>query len=1012
MKKQKNSVGKVIKRGVIGSVLKLSQDMDLTKFTEGNDIYYDDVEEKLNIPYINREEVPLAMDVFKPKVEEGTELPVLVTIHGGGLTIGDRKLSRPFARMVAHKGYLVFSVEYRLAPKANVCQELDDVCAGLNLVGEQLVNYDVDFTRMFIAAESAGAYLALYVTAMTKSKKLQEVIGYKPSRMNFKALGLMSPMIYTNQNDPCGWLLSDQIYGEKRVDEEFLELMNPEHPEIINNIPPTFVTSSNGDFINHYSTMFTDALKKLGKPYKYVYYADEELQHAFSTMQPTHPKSIDSIDKMLAYFEKVAKETYEKTLKNSEINKQIKQVEDRIADNSIDDQRIYSYLKERAKADPDRNNAVAIIDCTRQYTYSEMFDEWDKYAKVFSGLKITSKNKSRVAIAGTISAEPLFAFYGLNMVGVTVSMFSYPDFLKGGRWKAMVEKEKITDLVISDLLLTPGTFKEILAEKEKLGIRNIILTHSLLGGPTVGPAELTFNEFNYHAIKRMSEAIYINDLFDKYKDTKIAYAKQTGEDIALITHTSGSTKGTRKPLPYTNRSVNHVSTALPNGFCFILENKQRLRIAPSFDFSSFVNIGGNVNMSLATGYAVVLTAFGFMNPKFIKAVKYYQLNVMVAGSFMVDNWMKMDYDDIDFSSMLLMSMGGSFISLEKKKKYKEFFESKGLKSQIVYGYGMSEAGGASLAVREDTPDDVLGYPINKNDFRIKDEKTGKFYKISNKERTGIMYARSDSMSSNMLDGEVLFELTKIDGLDFVCTNDLVHQNKDGSLSYVGRADKFFVNNEGVRFEAGLLETVISQNGIVDKCAIVPVLDKRIHDTVPVLYLVLNDQDDITNKIKNLLLDVYQNNEKLKGTVIPSQVMVVKDIPLGTSGKIDTYKITRTRLEGSAYNLTPVLKNKELIDLKIEYAESLSSIKAGDLPEGMGQDSAFNVFDMMQGGVKLPKFKLPELPKLEMPEIDLSKLTKNIDMDKMMANSKKYMKYGNRLVGLLYKQEIHDEDFED
>ena len=74
-----------------------------------------------------------------------------------------------------------------------------------------------------------------------------------------------------------------------------------------------------------------------------------------------------------------------------------------------------------------------MIDCTREYTYAQMFTEWERYARVFSALGITGENKSRVAIGGTISAEPLFAFYALNMTGAEVSMFSYPDFLSGGQ---------------------------------------------------------------------------------------------------------------------------------------------------------------------------------------------------------------------------------------------------------------------------------------------------------------------------------------------------------------------------------------------------------------------------------------------------------------------------------------------------------------------------------------------------------------------------------------------------
>ena len=119
-----------------------------------------------------------------------------------------------------------------------------------------------------------------------------------------------------------------------------------------------------------------------------------------------------------------------------------------------------------------------------------MFIEWERYARVFSALGMTVENGARVGIAGAISAEPLFAFYGLNMTGASVSMLSYPDFLPAGQWQTMTEKEKLTDLVLSDIMVTPELWPALQKAKNELGLRNIILLHSHLGGPCTGPAEL------------------------------------------------------------------------------------------------------------------------------------------------------------------------------------------------------------------------------------------------------------------------------------------------------------------------------------------------------------------------------------------------------------------------------------------------------------------------------------------------------------------------------------------
>ena len=276
--------------------------IDQQEEEEKPDLPYE-VEESLNNPYMNRQEVALAMDIFKPKTEKGRELPVIVVIHGGGLVMGDRKISRRFSRILAGHGYLVFSVEYRLAPRANCAEQLDDVCAGMDIIGRELVNYDVDFSRIFLIAESAGAYLATYVTAMRGSEKLQEAIGYEPSKMVFKAVGLVSGMFYTGKRDLIGLLLSEQFYGDKRNNKTFLKYMDPENPEILDHLPPAFLVTSRGDFLNNYTLLFHDALKKEKKRTHLLYYRDKDLLHAFVMSQPTHEKSQEAIHKMLAWFE-------------------------------------------------------------------------------------------------------------------------------------------------------------------------------------------------------------------------------------------------------------------------------------------------------------------------------------------------------------------------------------------------------------------------------------------------------------------------------------------------------------------------------------------------------------------------------------------------------------------------------------------------------------------------------------------------------------------------------------
>jgi|GEM_PF-912952 len=995
----KGKIKKVIKREVVRAVLERTQGIDMEKLgapKAENAVHFDNVEEILNIPYMNRDEVPLGMDIFRPIVPEGTEMPVIVTIHGGGLTMGDRKISRPFGRILANKGYLVFSIEYRLAPRANVCMELDDICAGLDLVGQKLVDYDVDFDRIFMAAESAGAYLAAYVTAMKGSKKLQEAIGYEPTRVSFKAIGLLSGMLYTNRKDPGGWMLADQIYGEKRADENFLQYMNPEHPEIINNLPPCFLVTSKADFLNNYSFLMDEALKKAGKPCKLLYYGDDDLMHAFTTLQTDHPKAIDSIDRMLAWFEEQAKLQASAKRRKKTLSAKREKMTEAMNDGSLDNQKVWQYIKERASVEPERLYQPAILDCSRTYTYAQMFEEWDKYARVFSALGITDKNKSRVAIVGSISAEPLFSFYAANMTGAAVSMFSYPDLLPGGRWKTMVEKEHITDMVISDIMVTPQMWYEIRKAKEEFGLKNVILLHSRMGGPCIGPAEMVFNEFNYNALKRIPDVQFMDDLVYQYRNEEIRYGKKTGDGIAVICHTSGTTNGTRKPLPFTDRKLNRLCSDSPTGVpksvftgmeemikagCFdptefagfgesSSSDLGRIVIIPPFDFSAASNINGFVNMSFASGNTIVLTFFGFLHPKFVRAFKYYNVFLAFSSGFMLDQWMTLpDIEKDAFSSLRILGFGGSYISPAKMEKYEAFLKEHGFKGICFQGYGMSETSGNLFLRPKYSDEDTIGFPDDIDNIRLFDEESGSFHTIKEGVMDGVLYSRSDTMCLNMLDGEKLFDLTEIDGKDYICTYDVVHVDDKGSLSYVGRANQFFTNNEGVKFESGLVEKQLSGQPNINLCGIVPVLDKRIHDTVPLLYVVPEHKENAAEEISKAILDVYTKDEKLKDSVLPSQFVVVDKIPVGATGKIDVYNITRNRTVGTAYNIIPVKTDGVLTDVKYEKAEQINSHTAGTLPEGMGKDSAFGVFDLFTGTPKtLNLKKVPEKVKEKKDEL--------------------------------------------
>ena len=270
----------------------------------------DGINEYTNIPYTNHSGKELLMDIFEPIVEKGTELPVIVNIHGGGLIGGSKNLSVGFCRQLAKRGYLVFSLEYRLIPEVRVYEQFDDVCAGMDCIGRKLVEFDVDFTRIYMVAESAGVYLATYVAAMKHSEALQNAIGYKPTKMVFRAMGLISGMFYTTRNDMLGRFLSGSIYGKDARSKEMAEYTNPEHPEIINNIPPCYLITSKADMLERYTLDFAGELGNKGiEHYLRHMGSDPKLLHAFPVLNPALPESERVIDEIVDWFKQHAPTT-------------------------------------------------------------------------------------------------------------------------------------------------------------------------------------------------------------------------------------------------------------------------------------------------------------------------------------------------------------------------------------------------------------------------------------------------------------------------------------------------------------------------------------------------------------------------------------------------------------------------------------------------------------------------------------------------------------------------------
>ncbi|HSL01361.1 MAG TPA: alpha/beta hydrolase [Rubrobacteraceae bacterium] len=108
----------------------------------------------------------LELDVWRPPggtsaVDEPGGRPAVVLVHGGGWRTGYPSKTPRWDAWLAEQGYVVFDIEYRLAPPPRWLDAPGDVKCAVGWVKRNAARYDVDPDRVALIGHSAGGHLAL-----------------------------------------------------------------------------------------------------------------------------------------------------------------------------------------------------------------------------------------------------------------------------------------------------------------------------------------------------------------------------------------------------------------------------------------------------------------------------------------------------------------------------------------------------------------------------------------------------------------------------------------------------------------------------------------------------------------------------------------------------------------------------------------------------------------------------------------------------------------------------------
>ena len=216
----------------------------------------DGVDFSENIAYADDNKKAHRMDIFRPQNAKDTMLPVIINVHGGGLLLGNKEFNRYFCALLCKKGFLVYSIEYRLVPDCMIFDQLRDVFAAMDFIKKRVKPDGGDLSHVYMVGDSGGACLITYANAIQNSYKIAKAAGVKPSDLHVSALGLISGMFYTTKFDKIGLFLPKFLYGKNYKKTPFSKYVNPENKELVNSLAPAWLVTSHNDHLRKYTINF------------------------------------------------------------------------------------------------------------------------------------------------------------------------------------------------------------------------------------------------------------------------------------------------------------------------------------------------------------------------------------------------------------------------------------------------------------------------------------------------------------------------------------------------------------------------------------------------------------------------------------------------------------------------------------------------------------------------------------------------------------------------------------
>ena len=399
-------------------------------------------------------------------------------------------------------------------------------------------------------------------------------------------------------------------------------------------------------------------------------------------------------------------------------------------------------------------------------------------------------------------------------------------------------------------------------------------------------------------------------------------------NLAAITHSSGTTSSFPKTIPLKNEGINSYAFQLIRSNVNTTFGDSSLHILPYF-----------------SAYGLGISHMGFSNadnmiqvPEFSpsamgKLIKKYKPSILMG----TPNWyLALPKDsalkNTDLSFIKIIGYGGDSMNPYDEVDVNKFLSNHGCSEKVSKGHGMSEtSGGASYATGKYNVPGSMGIPMIDTIYAVVDPDTKELLRFSDgvDKLTGELIISSPAIVDSKIDGRDVIKHGTYDGIDFIYTKDIASMDRNGVLTFLSRDDRGFTRYDGFKVKPYEIEKQIKLVPIVKDCIISSYEDETKFGKMIRADIILHEEYfDLSKKemVEKIINEAFINNSNVSTRQIPTKFIFRDSFPMTVNNKVDFRAISQEELTGDEISVEINETNVSVSGIKVIEPSNKKNIK--------------------------------------------------------------------------------------